>query len=357
MSRRPIMAMTSDWHLQRGAWKRANTPQGDAVQALRFICKFCADRELDLLGAGDLFDDLQPDTVTLAEAFAAASEMRRAGRRVLFTQGQHERAYPPYLSLHPVPEHAHRRTVTVRGVAVYGMDWVPADRLEEEAGRVPAGADVLMCHQVWAEFMGVGAEGSLALLNRPGGPGVVLTGDFHEHRALDSGGTRVYSPGSTCLQSADEVREKAFFVLHDDLSVESVPIPSRPVRDAAVRTPEDLEYLLTEIDGLVEPDDALPPDIRKPVLCVRAAAVDQAYARVARAVGGRAFLFWKPAVVEAADVVYDDAAAAAAAPRGMEACLPLVTPEGGPVYNGVLRLLRAADPKADLAAMAAEFGR
>jgi DNA repair exonuclease SbcCD nuclease subunit len=70
MPRTPILALTSDWHLQRGAWRRANTPQGDSRYALRQIAAHCVEHRLDLIGAGDLFDDLQPDTGTLEAAYS-----------------------------------------------------------------------------------------------------------------------------------------------------------------------------------------------------------------------------------------------------------------------------------------------
>lgn len=358
MSRRPLFLKTSDWHLQRGAWKRANTPKGDAFFALRQLYRLCLDLDVDLLGAGDLFDDLAPDTETLDRAFRFVNDMQRAEKRVVFTQGQHEKAYPAYLSLHPYPKHAHRLVTHVRGVAVYGMDHVPPDQLAAEAERVPAGADVLMCHQVWGEFMGVGAEGSLTQLLRPGGPNVVLTGDYHAHQVLDVEGTKVYSPGSTCLQSIDEPRAKQVFLFYDDFSVESVPLKTRPVFDYLVRDEEDLEQLLAAIpEYFLVPDEALPEEMRKPLIYVQCGAVDQAWKRVARAVGDKAFVFWKPLVGEAGDVLVDPREAARAVPLGMTGCLPLVTPEGGPVYNSTLRLLQAPDKKVELAAMAAEFGR
>lgn len=309
------------------------------------------------MGAGDLYDDLQPSTAVLKQSFTFLDDMRRIGRRVVFTQGQHEKAAPPYLSLHPYPTHAHRKAISMRGLTLYGLDHVPASRLEAEVEQIPPGVDVLLCHQVWQEFMGVGFEGSLEMLVRPGGPWVVLTGDYHDHVCLDVRGTRVFSPGSTCLQDITEPRRKAFFVLYDDLSVESVPLKTRRVHDVTIRVPEDLELVLADIERLVEPPIDLPPGMQKNIIYVQSAEVTEAFPRLTRAINGRAFLFWKSLVGSAGDTVYDERGVAQAIPRGLEGCLHLVTPEGGPTYNGVLRLLRAPDKKVELAAMAAEFGR
>lgn len=357
MSRRPILAMTSDWHLQLGAWKRANTPKGDSFFALRQIYQFCVERGVDLLGAGDLFDDLKPETFVLQQAFRFADDMQRAGRKIFFTQGQHEKASPPYLSLHPYPVHVHRRPIGVRGLTIYGIDHVPADRLESEVEDIPTGVDVLLCHQVWAEFMGVGAEGRLAMLNKPGGARVVLTGDYHVHRVLDVEGVQVCSPGSTCLQSINEPDEKAFFLLYDDLSFESVPLVTRPTIRRTVRTDADVEEVLAGLGGPFLESEGLPLEMQKPILYVEAAEIDQAYSRIARAAGDKVFLFWKSLVGKPGDVLYEEREALRSAPCGLEACLPLVVPAGGSVYNSVLRLLRAADKKKELDLMAREFGR
>lgn len=356
MSRRPLFVKSSDWHLQPGAWKRANTPKGDAFFALQQLYRFCSEHECDLLGAGDLFDDLQPDTATLEKAFQFVDSMKARDRRIYFTQGQHEKAYPPYLSLHPHPRHVHRKVVTVGGLSVYGFDHVPADQLEAEILRVPKGVDLVMCHQVWNDFMGLGFEGQLqTLIDRQ--PGAVLTGDFHEHQVLTFGDVRVYSPGSTCLQDIKEPEEKAFFVFYDDGSVDSVPLLTRPKWNFRITCPDDVEALFATMDAWFLPYGELPPELQKPVFSIECGAVPEAYKRVTRAVGDRAFLFWKSVVAPAGDTLYDQAEADRAAPRGLEGCLPLVTPAGGAVYNSVLRLLRAKDKKTELAAMAGEFGR
>lgn len=357
MSRTPLFAMTSDWHLQPGAWKRANTPQGDSFYALRQIRQHCVEHQLDLLAAGDLFDDLKPETSVLERAFRECDNLHRASRRLVFTQGQHEKAFPAYLSLHPSPMHNSRKVTHVRGISVYGMDHVPADQLEAEIEKVPSGVDVLMCHQVWGDFMGIGAEGHLSQLSKAGGPRIVLTGDYHDHQVLEVGGLVVYSPGSTCLQSIDEPREKSFFVFYDDFSVESVQLKVRRVVDLTITNEAELEDCLKHMGGYLAPGDGLPPDMQKNIIYVQCANINQAYKRITKAIGDKAFLFWKSLIGQTGDVYYDEQEAARVVPQGLEGCLHLVTPEGGPVYNSVLRLIRAGDKKVELAAMAAEFGR
>lgn len=352
----PLLAMTSDWHLAPGAWRRPNTPKGDSYFALRQIVDYCLDQHICLVGAGDLFDVDRPDPMSLLVAFEQVARLSAAGLRLFFTQGQHERASPAYLSLVPQSFHIHRSYVLIDGLRVYGLDHTPADSLAKEIEAVPGNTDLLVCHQVWSNFMGVGAEGDLSSLSEPGAPGIVLTGDFHDHRILPVGGCRAFSPGSTCLQDIGEPRDKAFFVLNDDLTVASVTLKTRKVSDVLIQNESELEEFLAKAGEFAEWPTGLPEDIRKPVVSVRCGNVDQAYRRVVRAVGEKVHLFWKATFDSSREVLYDGQEAAARAPQGLIGCLPLVTPQGGHVYNSVLRLLGAADKKAALASMGTEFG-
>jgi DNA repair exonuclease SbcCD nuclease subunit len=358
MSKIPLFAATSDWHLEHGAWKRANTPKGDSFCSLRQIGSYCREHQVELLGAGDLFDELKPDTAIIERAFRVMDDMRYAERQVLFTQGQHEKAQPAYLSLHPYPQHVSGKLLHPRGVTVYGMDHVPADQLQAEIERVPRGVDIVICHQVWSDFMGVGAEGALEALVTQSEAKIILTGDFHEHTMIRFGETRVLSPGSICQQSIDESTAKSFFVVYDDFSIESIPLHTRPFFSYILQTEGDIQVLLSDIQqGRLCKRHEIPEAVQKPTLYVQCGRVEEAYKRITRAVGDQAFLFWKSLIGDSGTNVYSDEEAARAIPQGLEGCLDLVTQRGGPVYNSVLRLLRARDKKQELTAMCTEFGR
>lgn len=356
MSRKPILALTSDWHCQPGAWVKSNTPKGDSFYALRQFYQFCVEYQVDLVGAGDLTDVERPDSETLRRVFSFFDDMRRADRRTFFTTGQHDRATPPYFSLHSHPMHLTPRRTTARGINIVGLDHTPADRLQQAIDALPRGAELLVCHQVWGDFMGYGAEGRLEQLCYPAGPDVVLTGDYHVHKTLElPGRTKVLSPGSTCLQDISEPREKAFFVLYDDLSVDSVPLKTRRVVDFEIRTEDDLNTFVRGVkDDFLEPRPDVPPEMQKNVIYVQCGDVPEAYRRVAKAVGDKAFLFWK-STAETPVTVLDGDAVDEKAARGLDGCLEEFAPEGSPVYQSVLRMLKAADKKAEVGRMAKDY--
>ncbi len=349
---RYILAATSDWHAALGAWVRRPDIRGDAFFALRQIYQFCMEHQVDLLGAGDLLDSQRPDTQTLHQLFQFLNDLRRVERHVYFTQGQHEKASPPYLGLTGMAEHMHRRVQTIRGLSIYGLDHTEASHLPAEIEAIPP-VDLIMCHQVWGNFMGVGVEGRLEDLNKPGGAAVILTGDYHEHRVLEVEGTQVLSPGSTCLQHIAEPREKSFFALKDDMTIESIPLRTRLTHDVLLETEKDLERLLEQVGEYSEPQSRVPPEIVKNILYVQAQNIPDAFRRVSRAYADKVHLFWKSLVGISGDSTVVETRPGEA--RGLLGCLPEVAIEGTPLYRDARRILEAADKKSTIAAMQKEF--
>ena len=132
----------------------------------------------------------------------------------------------------------------------------------------------------------------------------MFTGDFHEwdDRTVwgkDGQRLRVVSPGSTCMQSIAEPRQKYFCVLYDDLSIKPVKLKTRPMLDYTAQTPDALEQTLEQIpDDVAQAfqraeDDKLPPSVRAPLLRVTYSyKLDRVPQRVERQAEG-AHLFFK----------------------------------------------------------------
>ncbi len=358
---RPLVAYTSDWHCSRSAWKRVDHPEGDSYCSLRQIVDFCLEWKTPLVAGGDLFDDLKPDTHTLRFAFDQMDRMRAARLPVLFTQAQHDRADPPYLSLHPWPTYIHNRLVEVplpdgSGLKVFGLDHTPFDRLQEALAAVPEGVDLLVVHQVWKDFMGFGAEGELAWAAARK-PKAILTGDYHVHRQILVDGVPVYSPGSMAMMDVSESERKYFYTLCDDGNVMSVSLRCRPVVRVEVRSEGALEDLLGDLDGLCREDESVPEGVRKPILAVSCPpAMVGAATRVRKVLGSRAFLFWKVLEDPVVRVELPEGVAAPepAASRTREECLAEATGGDASLYRDVLDLL-TRDPKEVLAAIESRF--
>ena len=290
-----IAVLTSDWHLEQGAWKAPNTPKGDSYVALDQIVDLAVRFQVPVIAAGDLFDVNRPDSLSLHRASAAITQLGRYGQQLLFTQGQHEKSYPPFMSLFDGAVHIHQRVVEVRGINVVGIDHVSSNNLESsisQAETLSSDVDLLVVHQVWREFLGINFEASLSLPISKIRPKLVLSGDFHKHLSLPVDGVSVLSPGSTCLQDVKEPPVKSVFLLFDDMSVESRTLASRAVH--VVDSVMSQDELLALIDRFSTESSCLPLEISQPVVIIKEPELLPYCEAANTAAVGKAFLFWRP---------------------------------------------------------------
>lgn len=364
MTKRIMYVASSDWHGQRGAWARMPKIQGDSIFGVKQICDFCIDHEVPLLGAGDLHDVDRPDPLTLELIFNHFDRLQKAEVPFYFIRGQHEGKDPtPYFSLHPWPTHLEKKYAGISipglGLNVYGLDHCSSDRLQQRLDTISPETDVLICHQVWGDFMGVGAEGVLSQI-----PHVrtVITGDYHQHLSLSvtgaSGQTiQVLSPGAVCLQDITEPRQHYFWVAYDDGSFDAVLLKSRRVWDIVIRTQEDLEvFIASGYRDVIEPQDEVPGEIATNIVYIVCdTGVKDSYRRVVPLLAGKVHLFWKPIKAEEEVVTYDVQQREQAVGRGLVGCLEMVVQRDSPLYPGLLRLLNTKDPKTELVTMEKEF--
>lgn len=363
----PWAVVSSDLHNEYCAYVTHPEMWGDSYHATRQLVDYAGQYGVPLILAGDLFDKAYPDSYTLMRVFRMVNQLgnRPDPLNVLFTQGQHELCRrQPWLSLAGHPEHLHEVPYDIKGVGVYGLDWLPADQLAAAMPKVPGQCSVLVCHQVWAEFMGSIAcpEGSLAELV-PDHVRLVITGDFHGHRVLHLKNKNgrpftVLSPGSTTLQAIGEDPVKyCFLVLSDgrEFEVRSLPLRGRRFLHASVRSDgqlADVAGLLSSYEVPAE-DLALPAELRKPMYVVwYDGVVEGVSGRLREAAKGRCHLFLRlldggkgAAEEDKAAEVGNLEAALAASGLGPSDVL----------YADALRLLRSHDVAAEVETLVAEI--
>lgn len=364
----PIFVAASDLHGEYCAYAAYPQMWGDSYFAFEQIVDKALELDVPLVLAGDLFDKPYPDPYTLRRFFAQTARMAASGNNVFFTQGQHElNRRQPWMSLAPWSEHLHGQTAVVGGYRLFGLDWQPADKLKE-ALQSPsvASADVLVCHQVWSEFMGsqTAPEGSIAE-QVPSSVRLVVTGDFHAHTSkslshADGRTTVVLSPGSTTLQAVGEDPAKYFYVVYDDLSFRSVPLQGRRVVYSRAFS---AEQLLEQTDAAVAEraaavssgfDTHLPVNLRMPMWVVQYHhEIPNATSLLKTAARDRFHLFLRPFGREASETESKDEAPEGAS--GLAEALSVLVPRDSRVYSTALRLLTASDPKAELGAVVGEL--
>lgn len=353
----PLLILSADWHVAPGAWRHKGVT-GDAYHALHQIVHHAIQHGVDVVGAGDLYDTDDPDPKSVALVQGLCDALEHAGRKLYYIEGQHERhrGGGRWLGVHDMPVHlTPDATHVVAGLRVCGFDWTPPAGLPAVYDQVRAHGDLdlLVCHQVWTEFMGYSGEASLA--DAPAAR-LTVTGDYHVSKLVDVAGRRVLSPGSICMQSINEEPEKSFFVLDDAFNLHAIPLQTRHVGRFSLASDDDLEQFLADRPWEVLLDDpALPPNLRKPIVAVTFPD-DLSFAsrRLHETLDGLVHYFPR---LSATRRVAPSEVEEAPRLRNLAEALDAVLPAQDPSYLSVRRLLetRPADLSAELAKIKSEF--
>ena len=363
--RTPICVVSADWHLERNAWVRHPDLAGDSYYGLEQVVDLALLMKLPLIAAGDLFNKPYPDAKSVYVAMQQMDRMQEAELPVYYVQGQHERTKDqPWLGLHPWPFHLHKQVVTIGPHRFVGLDYTRPDDLitglAQACQQAPGG--ILVAHQVWKEFMGVGHTD--ASLTQVPAVSVVLTGDFHKHthlrlRGADGQKLLILSPGSLCLQTTDEPSAKAVYILYSDFTFETIPIKSRVISHYEIQSKEDLYQLMATVEyGALEQQTGVPDNIAKPIVCIRYNPdIEDAYVNLVDLIGNRAHLFIKPVTNQVlnitSEIPKDEAQEVIDA--GLEGNLIKHCPADSLTYAIARRLLQASNVKEELAAIEEEY--
>jgi hypothetical protein len=312
---------------------------------------------------GDITDVRHPDAETVGYLMDIIDDLVKNGINFYFLQGQHElNRVRPWASCHRRAICLNRLALQVNNIRFYGIDFQPMGELQDELAKLPTSTDVLLAHQVWKERMG----GLRTAENRPSEGAfaeipivkMVISGDFHahkmtKHKGKDGQELLAVSPGSTYLKALDEDPSKYFYVLHDDLSLKSIKIPTRPVWRTRVGTAENLDKYIENFvaqNQVVHDND---PD--KPVWYVEfRSTIADAVGRLERSTKGRCHLFPRPLrEQEREDLINTDEVAVEAetfehAPTALEDFLPRCCKPDSQVFNTAVRLNRAANTKEEV---------
>lgn len=233
-----------------------------------------------IVAAGDLLDIPRNRPGPVNFLHRQLDRLRDADIGFEFIQGQpnHDQCDPPWAAGHPWAVHLHKTTRTLDdGFSYYGIDFQSRGCLQEELAEIPAGTDLLIAHQVWANWMGdvTNPQGEFAEI-----PIVytVVTGDLHDfklekHRGKDGQEMTVCSPGSTAMQAINEPHQKYVVALLASGKLARVRLKTRRVHHSHVIDSEvELERFLDE--GLIlakelirsAAQEGLPEQLLKPMV-------------------------------------------------------------------------------------------
>lgn len=366
----PVFA---DSHLQGHTWK-LRPIHGDAYFSFEQIVTAAIESGSRwIIGAGDLINRRVNEPEPIIFLRRQLKRMQDHGICFAYNQGQHEMDEDsPWMHLgEDNAVHLHKHPVEIGGLNVYGLDFQPKGKLQEELAAVPENTDVLVCHQVWSDFMGEQTlpQGEIADVVHGN---LLITGDLHQslykaktYRRKDGQLLRVFSPGATHQLKINEPSDCYFGMLSDDGKIHRYPLRTRLFTQFSVTTPEQLEAFLADVSTRLSEaqryaeTQQLPAALHTPLWrVIYSHRLSDLPARIAKIVEGRAHLFWKELPAEPEDIEEKDQVVREFVQKRdpgdlitLESTLPqAVSQEEEPeVFMICQRLLDAADPAVELA--------
>ncbi len=353
----PIAAFTGDNHLRPITWTKHPDLYGDAYAAFRQFFDYCLEHRLPAILLGDTFDKTRPDSMSVGTFLWNMWRMEQARLEVYYIEGNHDAASPPWPSLSPWARPVGKFQLS--GIEAYGLSFTNGSNLAAELALIQPGVRLLLAHQSWLEIQRVGhTDGTFGMI--PHGL-VMLTGDYHvcgtyTGPAANGETVTAHSPGSTAMQALNEPAIKYFGILYDDLSVTWQPLTTRPIVSMACQTDADLDAVVQRLlEGPPPSGISQHADIAKPILRVRYDdSLPEAYTRLLAAAGDAFHVFLEPQHQTLTEVI-DQAAIPQTAFESLMSAVVELTPAGSPLADAACRLLRSADPKAELELLFTEF--
>jgi len=299
-----LAVVTADTHL-RTQGRKGKPIEGDSQWGFDQIIDYAVKRGVPwVICAGDILDTRKNEPEPAVFLEHELGKLSQAGVKFGYVQGQHEIDETPWCQLGETAVHLDQHGVKIGRFNVWGLDYQPTGKLQEKLEKIPEDADILVAHQVWANWMGdvTNPQGEFADIPHARR---LITGDLHEtkeeiHRNKDGQKMKVISPGSTWLTAFDHPQEKFFFVLQSDGKFRKEPLSCRPFREFRLAINDDFDDLVTNLDEEIETcyqeahGNGMPPRVGKAWWrIVYTHKVDDVVRRLTKLVDNRVYLFWK----------------------------------------------------------------
>jgi hypothetical protein len=276
-----LAIFAADLHLCQRTRSSFPNMLGDSYFGLRQLIDLANQYKLPLVLAGDIFDKAMVDSQTLHVYINELSRLQ-PGLHVYAIEGDHELANPKWFTFSD-------RAVALAGQSVKldcdvwlrGIDFQRADTLPVKLLEARTVFDtveslrntILVTHEGWAEMRGLGlTEGKFSDIS---GFTTVVSGDFHVHGCWQGQNAenlplKVYSPGSTCMQSVSESPDKFALLCawspETGISFQQIPLRTRPFFQLHIADTIEIKHALDDLAKIVENAKTadLPVEIKTP---------------------------------------------------------------------------------------------
>lgn len=344
-----MIVFAADLHLAPLIWQDHPDLKDDAYYAWQQIVSYClTERPSALILGGDIWDRSRPDPDSVVRFVRSIDVLDAAGIEIYAIQGQHERATPPWTTVHQAIKYiGDGRLLNVSDpdiglFSMRGFDCQSTNSIHDamKQGK-DAVCDVLVVHQLARQVMNLEGAWDFDEIWAPVEIKLILAGDYHEPVTV---GRLCYS-GSTNMRSINERTPRSFVIVGKDFEITRQPLEQRAVIDVMVLDKKQLD----EAEATIATYEAgrLPDVIDRPVVYARISADVPKVAERLQAACEPIHAFLKTKIIGGGTEVVGEIQA----PEGeitLETCLGQAVPrEQDPeLHSFVLALLRSKDPRA-----------
>ncbi len=266
---------TADWHISSqpnaSPWDDVPDAWQDQFVILELVAKYCANNNIDLLAAGDLFNKARVDAVCLEMTSKALNPIRDSNvNHVLYIEGNHDGKQDWLATLNDYCKNVYTKGSYYEDVT--GMSYTPVwpPPKWQFSGKVPR---IGLYHQQWKNWFG----GGTADVNDLPGHEYMICGDIHVFgKAVTNSGGIALSPGPFIPMKYTEIQTYSagrYYLLEDfdddedKLCITEIVLPTRVYK--LIEIGEEPEKALSSISEKIEVHKNCPSRISTPIVVIK----------------------------------------------------------------------------------------
>ena len=278
--------VASDLHLSDTIWKHRPIFE-DSYFAWRQIANMAIKQKVDaVILAGDILDKQYNVSQPVHKLVQLVRKIEDYGIPVIFIQGKHELMAKPWIMIGTKAIWLNDKKMTLKvshdkELTLAGCDYRDRNGFQSFlASDTAKSADILVCHQVWLEFMGEIGKPQASFNDVPDNVKCLITGDYHQNiTQVYRNDLTVISPGSTHMRNVAEPADKYVVMLtiedNGKIKCSNKQLKTREFIHLDLKT-KTIDKHITVLKLLTEADNDLPDELKKPIVLVSYDAEQQA---------------------------------------------------------------------------------
>lgn len=252
------LVLFGDLHLSHTIYSDLPNMVGDSEYALQQVGKLCAVKGAAAVTLGDTFNCRYPEAA-LVNAFIKEFTNVELGYIVAQHDWQSRCQWAELGS--GIKHNLHEKLVTLGGIKVYGLNHMSSDELKVKLPLVPP-CDILCLHQIEKKCLPYEADDGSTAWDFdsdwvPEHVKAIVIADWHglPNSGKNCNGTPWMYTGSSSMRSASEPLDKRVLfasLTPTGMSIESIPIKTRPFLRYDLLTADDLNRFCSTIISEIE---------------------------------------------------------------------------------------------------------